>query len=306
MRSRFLPLLLAAGALAGEGHAHGPQPGAKPASGPVSIGPEARRNLALETAVAEVRGLASEREVRGTVRPATGARAVIAAATAARVVETRALPGSRVAAGDAVIVVQPLVAGAGRVTLTAPLAGIVLGEPPAMGRVMGAGEPLAEVADLGRLAVHGEASVQPLPPLVVGQSASVRLGARTLTGRVVAAAPLVGARLPGLGFEIALEGAVPSDLGAVARVGIRVGTPRRVIAIPLAAVVGEPGREAVFVETEPGRFERRTVALGEREAGWVEVIRGVLPDERVATRGAYQLQFAGGEAAPADAHGHSH
>lgn len=305
MTYRFLPLLLAAGALAGEGHAHGPQPGAAPV-GPVAIGPEARRNLGLETTRAEVRPLAREVELRGSVRPATGARSLLAPATAARVLEHKAVPGTALAAGAPVLVLQPLVAGAGKVTLVAPAAGTLLGHLPPVGAVVEAGQALAEVADLSTLAVLGRAMVQPLPTLAVGQPVAVRLGDRILKGEVSLVAPAPDSPLPALDFEVRLAGAKPADLGSAARLGIRVGTPAPAIAVPLAAVVGEPGREAVFVESEPGKFERRTVALGHREGGWVEVIRGVLPGEAVATRGAYQLQFAGASPAAADAHGHGH
>ncbi|MFN7340436.1 MAG: efflux RND transporter periplasmic adaptor subunit [Opitutia bacterium] len=305
MTSRLLPLLLAAGALAGEGHAHGPQPG--PAQvGPVVLGPEARRNLALATVPAEVRPVGSEAELRGMVRPAAAARAVLAPSTAARLLEVKANPGALLAAGAPVLVLQPLVAGAGKVTLAAPMGGTLLGQLPPVGSVVEAGQHLAEVADLARLAVRGRAMARPLPAIAVGQPASVRLGDRVLAGVVRLVAPAADSPLPALDFEVSLAGAAPSDLGAAARVGIRIGAPSPAIAVPLAAVVGEPGREAVFVEIEPGKFERRAVALGHREAGWVEVVRGVLPGESVATRGAYQLQFAGAAAAPADDHGHGH
>lgn len=303
MISRLLPLLLAAGVLAGEGHAHGPQPGAAPV-GPLAIGPEARRNLGLETARAEVRPLAREVELRGSVRPATGARSLLAPATAARILEHRALPGAELAAGAPVLVLQPLLAGAGKVTLAAPSAGTLLGQLPPVGAVVEAGQTLAEVADLGALAAHGRAMVQPLPAIASGQPVAVRLGDRLLKGEVRLVAPASDSPLPALDFEVRLAGAKPADLGASARLGFRVGTPSPAIAVPLAAVVGEPGREAVFVEVEPGKFERRAVALGNREGGWVEVVRGVLPGEAVATRGAYQLQFAGAAPSAADAHGH--
>jgi cobalt-zinc-cadmium efflux system membrane fusion protein len=305
MTSRLLPLLLAAGALAGEGHAHGPQPGAAQV-GPVVLGPEALGNLGLRTVRAEVRPLAREVELGGSLRASSSAHAVLAPAVAARVLEARVLPGARLAAGDAVLVLQPLVAGAGKVTLAAPLAGTLLGQLPPAGSVVQAGQALAEVADLADLAVRGRAMSQPLPPLAPGQPVVVRLGDRALKGEVRAVSPAPDTPLPAMDYEIRVAGAMPSDLGAAARVGVRVGQPAPAIAVPLAAVVGEPGREAVFVQTEPRTFERRAVALGHREAGWVEIVRGVLPGETVVTRGAYQLQFAGAAAAPAGDHGHGH
>lgn len=305
MKFSFLPLLVTAVALGGEGHAHGPQPGAVP-TGPVVMGPEARRNLALETVPAEVRQLADEAVLRGIVGPSTGALAMVAPSTPARVLELRALPGQLLASGDAIAVIQPLISGAGKVVLTAPLAGNLIGTLPRPGLVLAAGQPVAEIADLARLAVRGRVMSRPLPPLKPNQNVSVRIGDRVLRGKVLSAGPSIDSPLPALDFEVMLEGALSEDFGAVALLGVRTGVPEPAIAVPFSAVVGQPGREAVFVESEPGRFERRTVALGRREAGWVEVVRGVLPSERVVTRGAYQLQFAGAAPAPADAHGHGH
>ena len=126
MTSRILPLLLAAACLAGEGHSHGPQPASAP-TGPVVVGPEARRNLRLETARAEVRPLGEEVAARAVLRPATGSHAIVVSVVPARVTELRAAPGAALAAGAPVLVVQPLVAGAGRVVLPAPVAGTLLG-----------------------------------------------------------------------------------------------------------------------------------------------------------------------------------
>jgi len=305
MNLRFLPLLLAAGALAGEGHAHGPPPDTMHV-GPLLLGPEARRNLSLETVRAEVRPVATEVELRGTVRPSASARTLVAASTSARVLELKALSGQSLTAGDPVLVIQPLVAGAGKIILAAPINGTLLGRLPVVGQVVEAGQPLAEVADLSQLAVVGRAMSRPLPSIAPSQSVAVRLGTRVLSGTVRQVAPLTDSPLPGIDFEITLVGAVPTDLGAAVRVGVRVTSPSPVIAVPLSAVVGEPGREAVFVEIRPNVFERRSASLGRREAGWVEVVRGVLPGETVATRGAYQLQFAGAASAPADEHGHGH
>jgi multidrug efflux pump subunit AcrA (membrane-fusion protein) len=63
----------------------------------------------------------------------------------------------------------------------------------------------------------------------------------------------------------------------------------------------------VFVENEDGLFEKREVVAGIRSGNLVEILEGVLPDEKVVTVGNYQLQYLGAESTGGeDEHGHSH
>jgi cobalt-zinc-cadmium efflux system membrane fusion protein len=55
-------------------------------------------------------------------------------------------------------------------------------------------------------------------------------------------------------------------------------------------VVLEYGRPVVFVESAPGRFERREVATGVRAESLVAITRGVQAGERVVVDGAVLLK----------------
>ena len=94
-------------------------------------------------------------------------------------------------------------------------------------------------------------------------------------------------------------------IGQAARLTLFVGDEKSGIAIPESAVVDDGGRPVVFVQTGGESFERRPVRLGGRAEGFVEVISGVEPGERVVSRGAYLVRLAA-LSTQIPAHGHVH
>jgi RND family efflux transporter MFP subunit len=82
------------------------------------------------------------------------------------------------------------------------------------------------------------------------------------------------------------------------------------VVVPRSAVLGEAGDLFVYrqIMTAPFAYERTPVAVGMRDDRYIEIIEGVLPGDRVVTRGNHQLQYVGGGGAQtiADDHGHSH
>ena len=60
-----------------------------------------------------------------------------------------------------------------------------------------------------------------------------------------------------------------------------------------------------FVQTGGESFERRPVQLGSAADGYVHVIEGVEPGERVVNRGAYLIRLAA-MSTQIPAHGHVH
>ncbi|TLY32157.1 MAG: efflux RND transporter periplasmic adaptor subunit [Ignavibacteria bacterium] len=72
-----------------------------------------------------------------------------------------------------------------------------------------------------------------------------------------------------------------------------------------SAVVDDAGRPVVFIQVAGESFERRPVRLGSNEAGYVRVLEGVKPGERIVTRGAYLIRLAA-LSTQIPAHGHVH
>jgi RND family efflux transporter MFP subunit len=94
-------------------------------------------------------------------------------------------------------------------------------------------------------------------------------------------------------------------IGNFTQVLIATGTPKKALAIPESALVDDAGRQVAYVMVEGEAFERRPLTLGIRSGGWVQVLVGLSPGERVVSRGAYEIKLAA-SAASVPAHGHAH
>jgi cobalt-zinc-cadmium efflux system membrane fusion protein len=78
--------------------------------------------------------------------------------------------------------------------------------------------------------------------------------------------------------------------GMYASFVIRVGDPMRSVAVPEDAVVREgDGTMTVWVTNDGRHFAKRIVSTGLRENGWVQILDGLRPGERVVTEGAVFL-----------------
>jgi len=80
---------------------------------------------------------------------------------------------------------------------------------------------------------------------------------------------------------------------------------QRVPAVPSAAVLMEAGRPYVFVQLGGEQFARRFIEIASRDGDLVGVRSGVVPGDRVVTRGAYDVQLASAATGlPAEGHVH--
>jgi cobalt-zinc-cadmium efflux system membrane fusion protein len=76
------------------------------------------------------------------------------------------------------------------------------------------------------------------------------------------------------------------------------------IAIPETAVYEDGGLDVVFVQTGGESFEKRMIRMGPRHAGWVSILDGLQPGDRVVTKGGYHVKLASTSAEIG--HGHAH
>jgi len=214
-------------------------------------------------------------------------------------------------AGDAVL---ERLAGGGEpldlLPVATPIGGSVVEAHTLAGAAVDAGSPIFTVADLSVVNVVAEVPERVLPTLRRGQTAEVRLSAYPEE------------RIPGTVDRIR-DQLDPST--RTARAVIRVPNPRRVLrpgmfasivlsaganapremrpVVPESAVVTVGAERYVFVEVEPGAFERRAVQLEPLGGGELVVRSGIAAGERVVTRGAFTLQS---ELGKAEFGGHAH
>lgn len=189
------------------------------------------------------------------------------------------------------------------IPVTSPIAGAVLERACSAGGAVTTGTPLFVVSDLAQLWVRADLQETMLRLLRVGSPVRIRVAAypeETFPATIVFVADTLDPVTRRVGVRCVVDnadGRLRPEMFAT--VVISAPEPRTVVAVPDAAVQSLDGRPAVFVETAPGRFERRDVTVGASVDGWTEVRTGVAAGERVATSGsillASELKAGGGE-----------
>jgi hypothetical protein len=98
-----------------------------------------------------------------------------------------------------------------------------------------------------------------------------------------------------------------------AEFSIVLGKREGVLSVPRAALQGDSLNRFVYVEDFElkNAYVKTPVVAGAQNDGFVEIVNGLLPGDKVVTRGAYSLAFAGtGSVSLKDAldaaHGHEH
>ncbi|MBI9071178.1 MAG: efflux RND transporter periplasmic adaptor subunit [Melioribacteraceae bacterium] len=93
-------------------------------------------------------------------------------------------------------------------------------------------------------------------------------------------------------------------VGMFADVHVKIGEEQEYVTIPEKSIVNEDGLETAYIQVEGEMFEKRIVETGIRDEGYVQIINGIKPGERVVTEGAYIIRLA--SLAPESAIGHGH
>jgi RND family efflux transporter MFP subunit len=221
-----------------------------------------------------------------------------ASAAAARVAQYDASAGSGSGSGLA-----------GRFEIRSPLDGTLVSVEAAPGEMVEEGQALFRVVDARRVWLEARANEADLSRLegtksawftVEGDAALYDAGRLVSFGRVVDPATRT---VPVL-FEVAsADGRL--RVGQAARVRLATGPSVRALTIPDSAVLDDGGKPVAFVHVSGEAFERRVLTLGAPGKGWVQVLAGLAPGERVVTKGAYEIKLAAASGSiPSSGHVH--
>ena len=141
-----------------------------------------------------------------------------------------------------------------------------------VGQQVAAGEKVAVIADLTSVKVDATIGESNGRYVLAGGKAMVRISRTAYPGTVVSVSPV--SRNSAVEFSI--------SPGLSAEVFVMRDLREEVLRIPMGSYYSMgPGEYELFVETSPGRIERRKVKLGEANYEYVEVVSGLQPGERV-------------------------
>jgi RND family efflux transporter MFP subunit len=153
--------------------------------------------------------------------------------------------------------------------------------------------PVTTIADLGEVYVEADVRQQDTFGLQPGSTANIYLGEADSTavpGKIASVAQVVDPARQTVPVRVRMDNA-SKVLRPNAFVQVVFGTEnmKPVLRVPTEAVVSDGMRSVVFVETEEGTFQRRTVVVGRQDHGMTEVLENLQEGERVVTRGALLL-----------------
>ena len=179
------------------------------------------------------------------------------------------------------------------VTLPSPVAGTIVDKVAIEGMHFQPGDTLFRIVDTSIMWVMAEVYEQDLAFVKVGDTAKVTVNAwpgQPFDGKITFIYPSVGkeSRTARLRIEVANpDGRLRADMAATAEIKSPLDGSR--LAVPDSAVIDSGQRQVVLVERGEGRYEPRPVRLGAHARGWVQVLDGLKPGERVVTRATFLI-----------------
>ncbi|MDZ4805007.1 MAG: efflux RND transporter periplasmic adaptor subunit [Candidatus Eisenbacteria bacterium] len=292
-----LSLEIRESALAHEGEQHGtPAPGSGTSGGPVRLTVEGRRNLQLEVQDVQLRSLSLGPTAFGVVEPRPGSLAVVSSRISGRTTRVHKVLGDRVRAGEPVIEVESRVVADPpvRVSLSAPIGGIVIERAAEPGQPVEPDQSLLTVADLSKVLFRLDVPETDFAGVAVGQSVDLRLEALPdlvfsgVIRRIAAAASTENRTIPVWAEFDNPAGSLRLQLRGQGR--IETSHAESVVMAPRAAILGDAANRTVFLESGAD-FVPTSVVVGRSDGDWVEILHGLIPGDRVVTRGNYAMQF---------------
>ena len=207
---------------------------------------------------------------------------------------------------------EPLkVSGEKGTLVQSPVSGYVLQMSVAPGDYVDMGQPLATIANTGRMQLKAMVSQRYFDRIDTFDDARFRLpmsdGYLTVSdmnGSVYTPGRMVdeGSSLIPVVFEFDADGRFPD--GAYADV-VLLGRQRSdVVTVPLSALTEQQGLFYVYEQLDADCYRRIQVWRGADDGERVEILRGLNGGERIVTKGAVNVKMA--SASGAIPHGHSH
>jgi cobalt-zinc-cadmium efflux system membrane fusion protein len=244
----------------------------------------AQANLDREEALF-AKQLTTAKEVEDARREATKSKAELAAASAKLQALGVARPGT-----------SGIVQGAGSLTLTSPIDGVVIKRDAVLGRFLSPQEQAFVIADPSALRASVNVFEGDLIFFKVGADVDVTFDAmpgKVVKGKVSVIEPQLGKQTRSLRALIDVpntDGALKPGLFLRASVQLPEDMAASKLLVPRGAVQPLGDDNVVFVEIQPGLFEVRKVQVARETPQIVEIASGLQRGERIAVEGAFLLR----------------
>ena len=198
---------------------------------------------------------------------------------------------------------------AGLFIIRAPVSGVIAQRDAATGANVTAGHVLFHVVDAAQVHIVGQVPESQAARARLAQAAEIEIAGqpdRAPAGHLVSVGKVLDPRSRTLPITFAFDNrTLGLPVGQAAFLHLLMETTQPHPVVPATAIVDDAGRPIVFVQREGETFERRAVTLGPRSGDVVQITEGLIPGDRVVTKGAYLVRLAS-LSTSVPAHGHVH
>lgn len=180
------------------------------------------------------------------------------------------------------------------IPIRSPIDGVVLMRNVTVGQVVATGYEAFVISNLHTVWVTASVNEKDLPLLRVGVPADVVSQAypgQTFHGRV----GMVGDELDPQTRTVPVRIVIPNPAtqlrpGMFASAHITESETRNALFVPEDALQDINGMRVVFTTTDGSTFRAKTVNIGTRSQGKVEIVDGLTPQDRVVVKGAFMVK----------------
>ena len=193
-----------------------------------------------------------------------------------------------------------------------PMSGFVKNVLVTEGQFVPSGTPLATISKNKRLLVQANVSQNYFSRLSSITSANFKTpqsdvvyNTTALNGRIVSYGKSASASTPFIPVTFEIDNAGQLVSGSIIEIYLKSSTIADALVVPISALIEEQGIFYVYVQTGGESFQKREVKLGASDGLNVQVLEGISENERVVTKGGYQIKLSSASGA-LPTHGHEH
>jgi RND family efflux transporter MFP subunit len=193
-----------------------------------------------------------------------------------------------------------------------PMSGFVKNVLVTEGQFVPSGTPLATISKNKRLLVQANVSQNYFSRLSSITSANFKTpqsdvvyNTTALNGRIVSYGKSASASTPFIPVTFEIDNAGQLVSGSIIEIYLKSSTIADALVVPISALIEEQGIFYVYVQIGGESFQKREVKLGASDGLNLQVLSGIVENERVVTKGGYQIKLSSASGA-LPAHGHEH
>jgi multidrug efflux pump subunit AcrA (membrane-fusion protein) len=180
------------------------------------------------------------------------------------------------------------------------------------GQYVTTGQPLAVITKNQKFVLKAEVSLKYIDRISNITDANFKLvqnqevfEVKALNGRLLYIGKNTEGKSPYLPVFFQIDGRPEFIPGSFAEIYLKTTAINNAIVIPISSLIEEQGIYFAYVQTAGESFQKRELKLGVSDGVLVQVLSGLSEDERLVTKGTYQIKLSQASGTM-PAHGHEH